>query len=418
MDREVTPQKTRRGNAGGRAKAKGGGRGSAPTPRPAPMPTPTILRAAPPPAVATLFNPDQPRQQVHPQGHQKLYEPNSSPFSPPGPLSQPAQRPGVRAKADPVPQIHTAKTVLAAEQQNAPVSSRGWKLVNAQLQFCADLAQPASWAELTQYQVVGCIGLEGVGKSTLLSMLANQSPSTTNAWFPIQTLDCKLNGKHQTSGIDMCITDDNVVLLDCQPFLSSSMLHEMIQKHESPKFNALPLDQQLEVAALQLLVFLFSVCHHVLVVSDTPRDHDLAELLQCGEVLKQRVPSISGELTEHCAQAIFVQTKTPLRYADSALAWLQTTHGASLFASSTPSLPVFALPRLDAPSFPAAWDAFATFMQHLPKTSLTQKKGHTLLSLKEWVQNAARIYESLRKSSSMGDYSRLLQKASSSASGK
>ncbi|EQC39559.1 hypothetical protein SDRG_02995 [Saprolegnia diclina VS20] len=416
MDREVTPQKTRRGNAGGRIKAKGGGRGPALTPRPAPMPTPTILRAAAPPAVATLFNPDQPRQQVHPQGHQKLYEPNSSPFSPPGPLSQPAQRPGAKAKADPALQIHTAKASL--EQQQAPVNGCGWKLVNAQLQFCADLPQPASWAELTQYQVVGCIGLEGVGKSTLLSMLANQSPSTTNAWFPIQTLDCKLSGKHQTNGIDMCITDDNVVFLDCQPFLSSSMLHEMIRKHESPKFNALPLDQQLEVASLQLLVFLFSVCHYVLVVSDTPMDHDLAELLQCGEVLKQRVPSISGELTEHCAQAIFVQTKTPPRHADSALAWLQTTHDGSLFASSTPSLPLFALPRLDAPTFPATYDAFATFMQHLPKTSLTQKKGHNLLSLKEWVQNAARIYDSLRKSSSISDYSRLLQKASSSVSGK
>ncbi|OQR92993.1 protein SMG9 [Achlya hypogyna] len=399
MDREVTPQKTRKGTTGAhRGKSKGVGRANASASRQSPIQvTPTILRAAPP-AVATLFNPDQPRQHLLPQPHQKLYEPNSSPTSPPGPFSQPP----VRGLANAKPKAADVATLDAS----APCL-RGWKLINAQLQFCAEVppAQGGSnWGELTQFQVVGCVGLEGVGKSTLLSLLA--SSSTSDPWFPTQTLETKLNGKHQTSGIDMCITEDHVVFLDCQPFLSSSMMHELVLKNESPKFGALPLDQQLEVTSLQLLVFLFSVCHHVLVVSDAATDPDLWQLLQNAELLQHRVPSISGEVAEHAAQAIFVRTK-----AAAAGGAFVPAKVATPFAPSAPP-PQFTLPLLEAPSFAVAFEALATHMRRLPKTSLTQKKGHAPLSFKEWTLNAARIYDGLRKLSSLQDYARLLQKTS------
>jgi len=51
--------------------------------------------------------------------------------------------------------------------------------------------------DMSDYIVIGCIGLEGVGKSTLLSMLAALGPYRTEeklspSWFPIQSFGLHL----------------------------------------------------------------------------------------------------------------------------------------------------------------------------------------------------------------------------------
>ncbi|OQR97214.1 SMG9 isoform X2 [Thraustotheca clavata] len=404
--------KARRGTAGGhRGKPKRENRGP-PSTRQAQTSTPTILRASTP-VVTTLFNPDQPRQ--HPQAHQRLYEPNSSPSSPPGPV--------LSKRIVPQP-------LKTAVEQKPGVYE--WKLINAQLQFCPEPSAIAGWAEITTYQVIGVVGLEGVGKSTVLSLLAGHTFNRpiSQAKFPIQTLDDKINGRHQTNGIDVFITENNVVLLDCQPLLSSSLLNDQIQKKESPKFGALPLDQQIEISSLQLLVFLFSVCHHVLVVSDKAIDNELWRLMQCAELLKHHVPNISGELTEHCARAIFVGNKLS-RPAEvqAQVQKLQECFTRSIYVAAEDEKDIhrFIFPNLldrsrermnlkvhfvETPKAlfkVGAFQALKKYMIQLPKTSLTQKKTH-LLTFKEWMQNAARIYDGLRKSNSMIDYTRLLQK--------
>ncbi|KAF0696156.1 Aste57867_13072 [Aphanomyces stellatus] len=468
MDRDPTPQKARRGGGGSnRSKPKGANRGSnnhttnnAPSTSRQPtaaVPTPTILR---PQVSTTIFTPDQPRQQMHPSGHQKLYEPSSYPSSPPPSLIHAVPRNALHAaavssstlslsrlKASPSHDGHHhpghATTPTARTSVHAPslvhtmsgdkfvASLRGWKLVNAQLQFCAE--PPAQWADMTQYQVIGCIGLEGVGKSSILSMLCGHNltkSSTDPPLFPIQSTEAVLGGKHQTSGLDMCITPDNVVWLDCQPFLSTSILLEMTQKNESPKFGSLALDHQIEVQSLSLLVYLLSVCHYVVVAYDALEvqsgecrsslwlcflhpNTDLWQLVQTAQLLKCRLPSISGELvSDHTAKLIFVGNKMQ---DTSHEAWRR--HDTILRRSFT-DYALFLLPTFDKSNSAkhgqdeAALRALRAHVLRLPWTPLAHKSA---LAFKEWVANGARIYDSIRKAQPMVDYSRLLQK---SASGK
>ena len=101
----------------------------------------------------------------------------------------------------------------------------------------------------------------------------------------IQFYSCVHNaGEHCTNGIDIYINARRIVLLDCQPLLSASIMDRTIQVKRTSKkkgFNDFCLTLQLEkkntsefttientmeIHSLQLVGFLFSVCHTVLFV--------------------------------------------------------------------------------------------------------------------------------------------------------
>lgn len=63
------------------------------------------------------------------------------------------------------------------------------------------------------YTVIGVIGTQGVGKSTILNLLVNNNE---NKPFNIQTLQNKLYNTHQTEGIHLFITNEKLILLDVQ----------------------------------------------------------------------------------------------------------------------------------------------------------------------------------------------------------
>lgn len=96
-----------------------------------------------------------------------------------------------------------------------------------------------------EFTVIGVIGNEGVGKSTLLSLLYQHQnfvsssryniieygifqsniihffflflkEQTTTTPFPSQSEDNLLSGTHQTSGIDLCMNSNRTIFLDCQ----------------------------------------------------------------------------------------------------------------------------------------------------------------------------------------------------------
>ena len=48
--------------------------------------------------------------------------------------------------------------------------------------------------------------------------------------FPIESADTCMECAHQTVGVDMHVTADRVILLDCQPVLSSSVVLDMIME--------------------------------------------------------------------------------------------------------------------------------------------------------------------------------------------
>ncbi|KAJ7310879.1 smg-9, nonsense mediated mRNA decay factor, partial [Desmophyllum pertusum] len=85
----------------------------------------------------------------------------------------------------------------------------------------------------TDFLVVGVIGPQGVGKSTVLSVLGGAGPSldsrfvthqaAASLWFPYHE-----DGTNQTAGIDMSVTQERVILLDTQPLLSAALLDRLI----------------------------------------------------------------------------------------------------------------------------------------------------------------------------------------------
>lgn len=221
------------------------------------------------------------------------------------------------------------------------------KLITPQYQFATDLAFKLSGClELTGFTVVGVLGFDGVGKSTLLSLLhgadaqaAAQQPSPrskratgsrsksvststreSESVFARRSLDKLVSGDYETAGIDLAVSHDptgasgaSLVLLDSQPMLSSAMLCEHLGRNESPRFGALTPEQQVEAHSLQLATFLLSVCHYVVIAHDALADLAVVRFLQHTAAKLQlcRLPHISGGVKDkHVAKLLFVATRT------------------------------------------------------------------------------------------------------------
>lgn len=71
-----------------------------------------------------------------------------------------------------------------------------------------------------------------------------------------------------TTGIDAYITKNRIILLDCQPILSSCVTYVSTQKRTAQSIDQSGVVIDNEISSLQLAAFLLSVCHIVLVVQD------------------------------------------------------------------------------------------------------------------------------------------------------
>ncbi|CAG8829107.1 13094_t:CDS:2, partial [Gigaspora rosea] len=67
-------------------------------------------------------------------------------------------------------------------------------------------------SDLPGHFVVGVCGPQGVGKSTVISALC-QDPQNT---FPTQSIETLNLASHETTGIDVHITPERIILLDTQ----------------------------------------------------------------------------------------------------------------------------------------------------------------------------------------------------------
>eukprot|EP00802_Teleaulax_amphioxeia_P023231 Tamp_23775.p1 GENE.Tamp_23775~~Tamp_23775.p1 ORF type:complete len:211 (-),score=29.86 Tamp_23775:387-932(-) len=143
----------------------------------------------------------------------------------------------------------------------------------------------------TDYTVIAVLGLAGAGKSSVMNELA----SMTSAWggvsrglprkpFAVQTEDILLDASHQTVGVDMHVTEERVILLDCQPVLSSSVVLDMILEGDTCETTY---EHAMLTQSYKLAMFVLSVCHVVMVVSNDPvnaPDRHLLALLRSAQV--------------------------------------------------------------------------------------------------------------------------------------
>ncbi|KAF9209223.1 smg-9, nonsense mediated mRNA decay factor [Haplosporangium sp. Z 27] len=138
---------------------------------------------------------------------------------------------------------------------------------------------------------VGILGTQGAGKSSLLSSFC---PSNASSAFTKETPQMMSVAGFQTSGIDMYITPERMILLDTEPIFCLSNLENAIRNERIS--DGIPLDIWLDHQALILATFLISVCNVVLVMTGERENESnrIFKLLQRVELLMKALSASSS----------------------------------------------------------------------------------------------------------------------------
>ncbi|KAJ9185572.1 hypothetical protein P3X46_005189 [Hevea brasiliensis] len=319
--------------------------------------------------------------------------------------------------------------------------------------------------ENTDFTVIGVIGSPGVGKSTIMNELYGFDAGSPGMLppFSVQSEDNRAMARHCSVGIEPRISAERLILLDTQPVFSPSVLAEMMRPDGSSTISVLSgenLSAELahELMAIQLGVLLASICHILLLVSDGVHDDNMWRLMLTVDLLKHGIPDPSSHLQsstggperenkdklfegeEYMATPVFVHTKlqdqnvTPLNLVQMRKALAQYFSSSSFtrgrwgnmrkenFFSSTASstsndfhampLNLFLIPSKNKDDLPRA--------QHESYNSALWKLRDEVLSMncpsfartvseRDWLKNSAKIWEQVKSSAVIAEYSRTLQ---------
>ncbi|XP_071441548.1 nonsense-mediated mRNA decay factor SMG9 [Hetaerina americana] len=329
------------------------------------------------------------------------------------------------------------------------------KLIDESFQFCTPEALIGSSSTVTlseflldhqtDFLVVGVIGLQGVGKSTILSYLAGNSPDQPNKclYFKTQTLEQEESSWHCTGGVDAWVSGGGscggarIIFLDCQPALSASLMDRMaLQEKKLAAADFSSAENAMEAQSLQLASFFLSVCHLVIMVQDWAFDPNILRFLLSAEMLKPSTPTTTpdDEIVEYFPHVLFLQNRcqtsdfTPsrLKMMQDVLSstflqsHLQIHSGlgigtGSILSYLSPSncgepINLYLMPD-KAEGVEEEYPAFVDLLQHLrnqiyslPRSPLTT----TPLSEKNWFLYASKTWDTVKKSTFFLEYSRLL----------
>ncbi|GBM02241.1 Protein SMG9 [Araneus ventricosus] len=328
-----------------------------------------------------------------------------------------------------------------------PEMSYPVKLVDESLQWCDSALEYLH--DSSDFYVIGVMGLQGVGKSTIMSIISGIH-SEKSKWqlFKPQTNDLKEIGEHCTSGIDMFVTNQRVILLDTQPVMSASVMDHMIQYEKKPPGGPdyHSVENALLMQSLQQAAFMMAVCHTIISVQDWFIDLNYLRFLLSAEMLKPTTPinihdlnPLPEETTEYYPHIVFVQNhaqkkdfsansiskmeetlsnvfqKSKLKYSGSV-----NPHNRRYPKDSPPKVNLFLIPDKEPPDTDSPNHRFPEYKIHpgykylteslsrqvlsMPRSLLT----HTALSEKNWFHYSARIWETVKKSTLFLEYNRLL----------
>nr|CAG4645851.1 EOG090X0EPT [Lynceus sp. MCZ IZ 141354] len=289
--------------------------------------------------------------------------------------------------------------------------STSCQLVTEELVFQETLTQ--FLLEQPDFYVIACVGLPGVGKSTLMRQLSGCPTS-----FSLLTRDKITNAEPGTLGIEAFVTSDRVVWIDCQPLMSAGVAErDIARSRETYKENlgseALTLSATTEVLALHTLAFIYCVADVVLVVQDHFPNPHLIRLLQTAEMLKPNL-SVDESTVDHLPNLVFIHqgkqhmsTKSMNEFYHRCFQTSRLRYKSKLNqfvgkpADGQTNLVI--LPD-DSFAFKQIIDQLRCGLLALPKLTLNP----LALSEKTWLMFAHKAWETVRKSALINEYSRLL----------
>eukprot|EP00049_Salpingoeca_infusionum_P024682 m.16660 g.16660 ORF g.16660 m.16660 type:complete len:419 (-) comp7161_c0_seq1:59-1315(-) len=217
-------------------------------------------------------------------------------------------------------QQQTPKRLLTEQARpKTTVSSEeaGVQTLVSDAQF-SDSAKRILASHTTSFRVIGVLGRQGVGKSSVLSLLHQPSTTPQDATlFETSSDETTAAALHTTDCIHIATTPDRLLLIDTPPILSPSILASVRDARQP--------DLQLLYHDLQLILFLTRVCHTILVVLDHTPDAALLRLLRVADALlphkigqHSAIPSaIAQQLRQHSptySQFVFVYNKAPREF--------------------------------------------------------------------------------------------------------
>ncbi|XP_077228699.1 uncharacterized protein LOC143861701 isoform X4 [Tasmannia lanceolata] len=370
------------------------------------------------------------------------------------------------------PKILLAKPISVPAVESVVLRSRlpplpSLNLLSDSWDFHTDRILPFL-SENTDFTVIGVIGPPGAGKSTILNELYGFDGSSPGMLppFTTQSEETRAMARHCTAGIELRVSAERLILLDTQPIFSPSVLAEMMRPDGSSTVSVLSgesmsADLAHELMGIQLGVFLASICHVLLVVSEGVHDISMWHLMLTVDLLKHGIPdpsllmppysqnSIQGQDKENSdnlqetndeflAAPLFVHTKVQdqflcprsimqlkkalTQYLDSSSFSVMKGENETkkqMDSSGSPDSEtgylgqsLFLLPlRAQDDSQRAQYVSYISMLGRLRNQILSMncRTFAKTVSERDWLRNSARIWEIVKKSPVIADYSRTLQ---------
>lgn len=305
------------------------------------------------------------------------------------------------------------------------------------------------------YTVIGILGEQGVGKSTILNEIARRRGKMEDI-FPVENEETLMEARHETNGLDIyVVTEERLILIDTQPLYSSSVLMALIQRggdHYSNNLTLAPsklspdvmsFENHIDLLAIQMGLLLFSICHIVLVVMDDNvgdgsggdaegmvtfnGDLKMYRFVQTMRMLQKGVPNnLTEDNSEYVPDVVFVYNRVKSRTIESEFCVKQIGSFLDAYMANTsirkngaiyPTLGCshsesdarvnfFLIPdQSDTHLYNTLTRTFRNALLHMPRTPFSRT-----ISERDWLNNIARIWEIIRKSPFISEYNRSFQK--------
>ena len=331
--------------------------------------------------------------------------------------------------------------------ETAPEQNHPLKLLDNSLsdRFSDTLRQCLS--ENADFLVVGVMGPQSTGKSSLLNAISNLDAKKLPL-FKTQTFELQMLGEHCSNGVTAYVCPDTrIILVDSQPIMSASVLDrnmafEKKTAERVPEFGSS--ENTAEIQSLQLMGFLMSVCHVILLVQDWFVDPHVPKSVLTAEMLRPTSPAYAGkeadheeeQIVEYFPDLVFVQNKAKLEdftasrvvqmqdFYESVFksSQLRTRSGINMriarpaLAAELSSLNLFLVPDQEAEE--GKGSSFRSSLSHehfsrdlrravlsAQRRPISTTKGMTE---KSWLTFANKSWDSIKNSSLYQEYSRLM----------